>query len=145
MLVQRGPRGPFWCSLPDRVRVAPNLRAHHLPKWEEIGGPHGTQPGAGSTSPLYCKRQADVTFADPGALAGITASDAVLQAGARLDEHHASETNGRMAVCRRCGARTDGPDGRHAPSERQLPQINHWLEVQALSMRIAGAARGRDT
>ena len=30
---------------------------------------------------------------------------------AQLDQHHLPETNGRIAVCRRCGARTDSPAG----------------------------------
>src|ERR1035441_7100415 len=40
--------------------------------------------------------------------------------GSRLDKHHVPETNGRMPVCRRCGARTDGPKGLHIPDEGQL-------------------------
>jgi len=51
--------------------------------------------------------------------------------GARLDEHHLPETNGRMAVCRRCGAQTDGPNGlRHVPDERRLGRSNDWLDMQ---------------
>jgi len=50
--------------------------------------------------------------------------------GAQLDDHHHVETNGRMAVCRRCGGVTDSPDGhRHAPHDRQLTQIGQWLAV----------------
>jgi len=52
--------------------------------------------------------------------------------GARLDEHHSPETNGRMAVCRRCGARTDSPLGRHhVPSESRLPRFDEWLDAQS--------------
>jgi hypothetical protein len=61
------------------------------------------------------------------------------QLGIRLDEHHLPETNGRMAVCRRCGAFTDGPAGNHAPRERQLTQATQWLDTQSRINRIAGA------
>jgi hypothetical protein len=67
------------------------------------------------------------------------ASPEALQLGARLDEHHLPETNGRMAVCRRCGAVTDGPKGKHAPRERQLAQTRQWLDTQARIGRYAGA------
>ena len=51
--------------------------------------------------------------------------------GARLDEHHLPETNGRMAICRRCGAQTNGPDGRqHVPDERRLARSSDWLNMQ---------------
>ena len=57
--------------------------------------------------------------------------------GARLDEHHAPETNGRMAVCRRCGTQTDSPEGRqHVPSERQLTRSSDWLEKEGRASRI---------
>lgn len=51
--------------------------------------------------------------------------------GARLDEHHSPETNGRMAVCRRCGAQTNEPNGRqHVPHELRLGHSNAWLDMQ---------------
>jgi hypothetical protein len=57
--------------------------------------------------------------------------------GTRLDEHHAPETNGRMAVCRRCGSQTDNLQGkRHVPNERQLVRSNEWLDAQARAGRI---------
>jgi hypothetical protein len=59
--------------------------------------------------------------------------------GNRLDEHHRPETNGRMAVCRRCGVITDGPAGDHAPRERELLRTTQWLDTQARISRIAGA------
>ena len=62
--------------------------------------------------------------------------------GARLDEHHAPETNGRMAVCRRCGTRTDSPEGsHHVPSERQLARADEWLEAQS-RLRVIDRAKG---
>ena len=59
--------------------------------------------------------------------------------GRQLDEHHAPETNGRMSVCRRCGVITDGPEGDHAPRERELARTTQWLDTQARILRIAGA------
>ena len=67
------------------------------------------------------------------------------QVGELLDQHHAPETNGRMATCRRCGMRTDGPDGRHAPAEQQLAQARRWLDTQTLSAKIAAMRIQRDT
>jgi len=67
------------------------------------------------------------------------ASDEEQLLGARLDEHHLPETNGRMAVCRRCGVITDGPAGNHAPRARQVASTVRWLDTQARINRIAGA------
>jgi hypothetical protein len=66
--------------------------------------------------------------------------------GARLDEHHHPETNGRMAVCRRCGTQTDDPQGRtHVPGERQVVRSTKWLDAQLRVSRIENARflRGR--
>jgi hypothetical protein len=61
----------------------------------------------------------------------------VSQVGTQLDEHHAPETNGRMSVCRRCGALTDGPGGlHHIPVERQLARSHEWLIAQSLLRSI---------
>jgi hypothetical protein len=60
-----------------------------------------------------------------------------LLVGARIDEHHLPETNGRMAVCRRCGSQTDTPEGQHhAPAERQLTHLCEWLDAQSRAARI---------
>jgi len=57
--------------------------------------------------------------------------------GARLDEHHLPETNGWMAVCRRCGAQTEGPQGRqHVPNERRLARAEQWLAAQSRTPHI---------
>jgi hypothetical protein len=57
--------------------------------------------------------------------------------GTRLDEHHLPETNGRMAVCRRCGIQTDDPQGlHHVPAERQLIRAGEWLDAQARAVKI---------
>jgi hypothetical protein len=62
--------------------------------------------------------------------------------GARLDTHHAPETNGRMSVCRRCGSLTDGPAGtHHIPHDRQLARSSNWLVSQA---RLVDIARARE-
>ena len=63
-------------------------------------------------------------------------SPEALQMGSRLDEHHAPETNRRMSVCRRCGARTDGPKGHHIPDEPQPGRVLQWLDAQSLSSGI---------
>ncbi len=60
------------------------------------------------------------------------------QLASQLDEHHLPETNGRMAVCRRCGMRTDSPLGTaHAPGEEQLARGGAWLEAERRADRIA--------
>ena len=57
--------------------------------------------------------------------------------GALLDEHHAPETNGRMSVCRRCGALTDSPVGlQHAPHASQIARSNEWLLSQSRLLQI---------
>jgi hypothetical protein len=69
----------------------------------------------------------------------VTTTEA-LSIGARLDEHHVPETNGRMAVCRRCGAQTDGPNGvQHVPDEARLTRSADWLEAQGRMSRINAA------
>jgi hypothetical protein len=64
------------------------------------------------------------------------------QLAARLDQDHLPETNGRMAVCRRCGAQVDSPLGHHhVPSEGQLARYDQWLDAQA---RLRHIERERD-
>jgi hypothetical protein len=64
--------------------------------------------------------------------------------GMRLDAHHAPETNGRMAVCRRCGSRTDAPAGsHHLPSSHQLTRSDGWLAAQVHLTLIEGARASR--
>jgi len=59
------------------------------------------------------------------------------QLGLQLDEHHAPETNGRMSVCRRCGALTDSPVGlRHLPHPTQVDRSNAWLTAQSRLRQI---------
>jgi hypothetical protein len=73
-----------------------------------------------------------------------TDTDPAAQAGTELDAHHVPETNGRMAVCRRCGCRTDGPGGlHHVPSERQAARSGDWLMAQSRIMHIARARQMR--
>jgi len=56
---------------------------------------------------------------------------------AELDKDHQPETNGRMSVCRRCGVRTDSPDGqRHVLNESQLSRSKDWLRQQDQQRRI---------
>jgi hypothetical protein len=60
--------------------------------------------------------------------------------GARLDEDHLPETNGRMAVCRRCGAQTESPLGRqHVPHEKRLARAEQWLDAQRRTRHLEHA------
>jgi hypothetical protein len=65
--------------------------------------------------------------------------------GARLDANHAPETNGWMAVCRKCGIRTEGPQGGHTPHPLQLAAAESWLEQDSLGSSIARMKIKRDT
>lgn len=77
--------------------------------------------------------------ARPTGQGDVVSPDAVAL-GARLDENHTPETNGRMAVCRRCGAQTESPIGqRHLPNERRLARSEEWLEKQKRARRIDDA------
>jgi hypothetical protein len=61
-----------------------------------------------------------------------------LHVAAQLDEHHAPETNGRIPVCRRCGARTDGPTGlHHVLQEGRVVRSSEWLLAQSRLRAIA--------
>jgi hypothetical protein len=54
------------------------------------------------------------------------------QVAAQLDEHHAPETNGRIAVCRKCGARADGPNGlHHVVQTGRAGRSSEWLVAQS--------------
>lgn len=69
-----------------------------------------------------------------------------LQVATQLDEHHAPETNGRIAVCRRCGARTDGPTGsHHVVQEGRASRSSDWLSAQSRMRDIADAKLRRGT
>jgi hypothetical protein len=57
--------------------------------------------------------------------------------GLQLDEHHAPETNGRMSVCRKCGALTDSPAGlHHTPHASQMNRSSQWLTAQSRLLQI---------
>ena len=67
----------------------------------------------------------------------MTSSEYVHVAG-QLDEDHAPETNGRIPVCRRCGARTDGPTGmHHVIQEGRVSRSSEWLVAQSRLRDIA--------
>jgi hypothetical protein len=60
--------------------------------------------------------------------------------GSLLDADHLPATNGRMAICRRCGAHTDGPEGRqHVPGLRRLARYDDWLRAQSRTRHVARA------
>jgi hypothetical protein len=68
---------------------------------------------------------------------GVTASEI----GSLLDADHLPMTNGRMAICRRCGAHTDGAEGRqHVPGVRQLARYSEWLCAQTRTRQMARAS-----
>ena len=68
------------------------------------------------------------------------------QLGQQLDQHHAPETNGRMSVCRRCGALTDSPLGlRHVPHPSQVDRSTQWLTAQSRLLQIDRAKQLRAT
>jgi hypothetical protein len=67
----------------------------------------------------------------------MTSSECV-QVATQLDEDHAPETNGRIPVCRRCGARTDGPTGtHHVIQEGRVSRSSDWLVAQSRLRDIA--------
>ncbi len=62
------------------------------------------------------------------------------EVAAQLDQHHLPETNGRIAVCRRCGARTDSPAGlHHVVPEDRANRSAEWLSAQSRLRDIADA------
>ena len=68
----------------------------------------------------------------------------VTDLGAQLDTDHLPETNGRISVCRRCGARTDNRIGlHHAPHESQLQRSSEWLIAQLRRQEIEAANERR--
>jgi hypothetical protein len=65
---------------------------------------------------------------------------------AQLDQHHLPETNGRIAVCRRCGARTDSPTGlHHVVSDGRVSRSAEWLTAQSRLRDIADSKLLRGT
>ena len=66
--------------------------------------------------------------------------------GSRLDDDHLPETNGRMAVCRRCGAHTETPEGlKHAPRRTTTHEVERMARHAgpgephtALDLRVQG-------
>ena len=65
-------------------------------------------------------------------------SSECLHVATQLDEDHAPETNGRIPVCRRCGARTDGPTGiYHVIQEGRAGRSSEWLVAQSRLRDIA--------
>jgi hypothetical protein len=75
----------------------------------------------------------------------MTSSD-TLHVAAQLDEHHLPETNGRIAVCRRCGARTESPAGlHHVVQEDRVSKSSEWLIAQSRLRDIAHSQLRRDS
>jgi hypothetical protein len=75
----------------------------------------------------------------------MTSSD-TLHVAAQLDEHHLPETNGRIPVCRRCGARTESPAGlHHIVQEDRVSKSSEWLIAQTRLRDIAHSQLRRDS
>jgi len=69
----------------------------------------------------------------------MTSSESV-HVAAQLDQDHAPETNGRIPVCRRCGARTDSPTGlHHILPEDRVSRSTEWLNAQSRLRDIANS------
>ena len=67
-----------------------------------------------------------------------------LDVARQLDTDHLPETNGRIPVCHRCGARTDDVVGsHHILSEAQVARSNEWLVAQARLRQIEQARMAR--
>jgi hypothetical protein len=65
-------------------------------------------------------------------------SSQCLDVATQLDENHAPETNGRIPVCRKCGARTDSPTGEHhLLQENRVGRSSEWLLAQTRLRDIA--------
>lgn len=66
------------------------------------------------------------------------------EVGTQLDDHHHPETNGRMAVCRRCGCRTESALGdHHAPAAHEVGRASQWLDAEARLAQVDAARRAR--
>jgi hypothetical protein len=83
--------------------------------------------------------------AEAGVTVAIGGSVEATAVGLRLDSNHSPETNGWMAVCRRCGIRTAGPEGLHAPHALQIATAESWLDHDSLGSSIARLKSRRDT
>jgi len=67
-----------------------------------------------------------------------------LDVATQLDAHHLPETNGRISVCRRCGARTDDLAGsHHIVGENTATRSSEWLDAQARLWHIEQARSAR--
>jgi hypothetical protein len=61
-----------------------------------------------------------------------------LHVATQLDEHHTPETNGRIPVCHKCGARTESPLGEHhVIAESRVVRSSEWLVAQSRLNDIA--------
>jgi hypothetical protein len=73
-------------------------------------------------------------------------ADEISELSQRLDQDHSPETNGRMAVCRRCGFRASSKEGEHhVLLEGQAARATSWLGGQATANRLTKAREALDT
>lgn len=72
--------------------------------------------------------------------------DELTELNEHLDRDHSPETNGRMAVCRRCGFRTVTTAGEHhVLLDGQAARAKGWLGGQATAYRLTKAREALDT
>jgi hypothetical protein len=72
--------------------------------------------------------------------------DELVQLSERLDGDHRPETNGRMAICRRCGFRATSEAGEHhVLVEGQAARAQAWLGGQATANRLTKAKQALNT
>jgi hypothetical protein len=72
--------------------------------------------------------------------------DELSQLVERLDGDHLPETNGRMAVCRKCGFRSVSMQGEHhVLLEGQAARAIGWLGGRATANRLSKAREALDT
>ena len=77
---------------------------------------------------------------------GAPMADDITELSERLDQDHTPETNGRMAICRRCGFRATSEAGEHhVLLEEQAARATSWLGGQATANRLTKAREALDT
>jgi hypothetical protein len=91
----------------------PAMTAEHAASRPAAPGPSGPSAATGPFETLFQE------------------SPTASEIAARLDEDHLPETNGRMTICRCCGAGTDPAGTRHAPpGQRLLARHGEWLNAR---------------
>jgi hypothetical protein len=122
-------------TIPDNRRTAPVAGPWRL--WRRVEG--GTNAAHLGQAPAFGLDLRPLLAAQSDRR--VMSSPEASHVGGQLDEDHAPETNGRMSVCRRCGARTDEAALHHVPDERQVDRSIGWLIAQVHRSRIERARK----